>query len=115
MDEKTHSCVSFLESPFESEDCLHLNVYTPTKAIGKDTLLPVMFWIFGGGFVIGDPYLHEKVRGTDMYDGLQLASRHDVVIVTANYRLNMLGWRGRHTVDGGVSLWDVFGFEKVIR
>ncbi len=51
----------------------------------------------------------------DVYDGLQLASRHDVVIVTANYRLNMLGWRGRHTVDGGASLWDVFGFEKMIR
>lgn len=73
-----------------SEDCLYLNVYAPRKAIGNSSLLPVMFWIYGGGFKIGDAY--ERILGQDMYDGLQLAARHDVVLVSVNYRLSMLGF-----------------------
>jgi len=65
-----------------AEDCLFLNIYTPflPKSHGsKDKLRPVMFWIHGGAFVNG--------AGSDpTFDGGNLASRGDVVVVTINYR-----------------------------
>ena len=64
-----------------SEDCLTLNVWTPTDRTGP---LPVMVWIHGGGFNNGS--------GTAaLYDGSNLA-RRDVVVVTINYRLGRLGF-----------------------
>jgi hypothetical protein len=65
-----------------SEDCLFLNIYTPylpTTKTSKKSLRPVMLWIHGGAFVGGS--------GSDpVFDGGNLASRGDVVIVTINYR-----------------------------
>jgi len=63
-----------------------LNVYTPRKAILSDGRLPVMQWFYGGAYVLGDGYEH------GFYDGSVLAGRHDVVVVTSNYRLNVLGF-----------------------
>lgn len=64
-----------------SEDCLTLNVWTPTDRTGP---LPVMVWIHGGGFNNGS--------GTAaLYDGSNLA-RRGVVVVTINYRLGRLGF-----------------------
>jgi para-nitrobenzyl esterase len=63
-----------------SEDCLTLNVWTPTNARNA----PVFFWIYGGALSSGasrDP----------MYDGKRLAER-GVVVVSINYRLGVLGW-----------------------
>jgi para-nitrobenzyl esterase len=63
-----------------SEDCLTLNVWTPTSARNA----PVFFWIYGGALSSGasrDP----------MYDGKRLAER-GVVVVSINYRLGVLGW-----------------------
>jgi para-nitrobenzyl esterase len=66
----------------QSEDCLYLNVYTPAADGGKR---PVMFWIHGGGFIVGS--------GSEaIYDGGPLAIRGDVVVVTINYRLGALGY-----------------------
>ncbi len=66
----------------ESEDCLSLNIWTPTADSGKR---PVMFWIHGGAFMFGG--------GTDpTYDGSALALRGDIVIVTINYRLGSFGF-----------------------
>lgn len=64
-----------------SEDCLFINVFTP--ATSPDANLPVMVWIHGGGFRIG-------AGGIPLYDGTALA-RRDVVVVTFNYRLGLLG------------------------
>jgi para-nitrobenzyl esterase len=64
------------------EDCLSLNVYTPAADAGRR---PVMVWIHGGGFVIGS-------GSQPIYDGVPLASRGDVVVVTVNYRLGPLGF-----------------------
>lgn len=65
-----------------SEDCLFLNIYTPylpTLKRTKTKLRPVMLWIHGGAFVGGS--------GSDpVFDGGNLASRGDVVVVTINYR-----------------------------
>jgi len=63
----------------ESEDCLTANVWTP-NASGK---LPVLVWIYGGGF-------REGGAANSLYDGTELA-QHGVVVVTFNYRL---GWFG---------------------
>ncbi|CAL1533775.1 unnamed protein product [Lymnaea stagnalis] len=64
-----------------SEDCLYLNVYTPSVADGAMSL-PVMVWIYGGAFVGGS---------SSTYDGSTLA-RKGVVVVTLNYRIDALGF-----------------------
>jgi para-nitrobenzyl esterase len=64
-----------------SEDCLHLNVVTPSTEGAR----PVMVWIHGGGFTNGwaaDP----------IHAGGRLVARGDVVLVTLDYRLGALGW-----------------------
>ncbi len=72
-----------------SEDCLFLNVWTPSlpssHTISQKRLRAVMVWIFGGGFATGAGYN----AGTD---GSNLASRGDVVVVSLNYRLGNLGF-----------------------
>jgi para-nitrobenzyl esterase len=65
--------------PF-SEDCLYLNVYTPTLRSGSDR--PVLVWIHGGGLV---------QDGARNYDGSKLAAT-GTVVVTINYRLGALGF-----------------------
>jgi para-nitrobenzyl esterase len=64
-----------------SEDCLVLNVWRPAEAAGK---LPVMVWIYGGGFVNGG-------SSPAVYAGEQFA-RRGVVFVSFNYRLGRLGF-----------------------
>eukprot|EP00698_Gefionella_okellyi_P003847 TRINITY_DN1356_c0_g1_i2.p1 TRINITY_DN1356_c0_g1~~TRINITY_DN1356_c0_g1_i2.p1 ORF type:complete len:530 (+),score=81.31 TRINITY_DN1356_c0_g1_i2:28-1617(+) len=66
------------------EDCLYLDVYVPENPSGKP--LPVMFWIFGGGYTIGDGYEF------GFYDGKNLAKKHGVIVVTPNYRLGAFGF-----------------------
>src|SRR5262245_30829179 len=69
--------------PSTSEDCLFLNVFAPGKTNqGRPHLLPVMFWIHGGGLVLGL---------SDGYDPAKLVAQ-DVVVVTINYRLGELGF-----------------------
>jgi para-nitrobenzyl esterase len=65
-----------------NEDCLYLNVWTPAKA--KGARLPVMVWIYGGGFAGG-------ATGAPLYDGSKLAAK-GVVVVSVAYRLGALGF-----------------------
>ncbi len=65
-----------------SEDCLYLNVWTPNEP-GASGVLPVLFYIHGGGFAVG-------AGSEPRYDGSRLAAR-GIVVVTMNYRLNALG------------------------
>ncbi|HEY5339113.1 MAG TPA: carboxylesterase family protein, partial [Rhizomicrobium sp.] len=69
------------ETHRESEDCLSLNVWSPNVAPAAK--LPVMVWIYGGGF-------REGSSASSLYDGMELA-QHGVIVVTLNYRL---GWFG---------------------
>jgi para-nitrobenzyl esterase len=69
--------------PVGDEDCLYLNVYAPPVAPADGAQLPVMLWIHGGGNSIGHG---------GSYDGSVLAARHDVIVVTINYRLGPFGW-----------------------
>lgn len=65
-----------------SEDCLHLNVWTPS--LSGTEKLPVMVWIHGGGFWMG-------TASTPFYGGSHLAQK-GAVVVTINYRLGALGF-----------------------
>jgi para-nitrobenzyl esterase len=66
----------------QDEDCLTLNIWTP----GTDgARRPVLVWVHGGGFAGGAGSL-------SLYDGRHLATRGDVVVVTLNYRLGILGF-----------------------
>lgn len=69
---------------YTSEDCLVLNVWTPSINDGKKR--PVMFWIHGGGFTAGSS------QELPSYDGENLARSGDVVVVSINHRLNILGF-----------------------
>ncbi len=68
----------------ESEHCQYLNIWS--RDLNPETKKPVMFWIHGGGFSGGSSI--EMVA----YDGDQLATWGDVVVVSINHRLNMLGY-----------------------
>ena len=63
-----------------SEDCLTLNIWTPTAV--RDA--PVLVWIHGGSLLTG-------FGGDPMYNGAQMAAR-GIVVVTINYRVGVLGW-----------------------
>jgi para-nitrobenzyl esterase len=75
----------------QSEDCLYLNIWTP--GLGKGSR-PVMVWIHGGAFTIGS-------GSQPVYRGDILASRGDVVVVTINYRLGLLGFLNLNEITGG--------------
>jgi para-nitrobenzyl esterase len=65
------------------EDCLVLNVWTPSAS--PQHKRPVMVWLHGGGFTSGS-------GGFKIYDGANLAEKHNVVVVTVNHRLNAFGY-----------------------
>ncbi|MFN0148272.1 MAG: carboxylesterase/lipase family protein, partial [Dehalococcoidia bacterium] len=71
------------------EDCLYLNVWTPSPEGRR----PVMVWVHGGAFVIGS-------GSQPLYDGSGLAARGDVVVVTLNYRLGLFGFLHGKTLCG---------------
>ena len=72
-----------LPLPSTTEDCLYLNVYTPAdRGWHKGRGHPVMVWIHGGAFVVGL---------SDTFDPTKLVDE-DVVVVTLNYRLGILGY-----------------------
>lgn len=70
------------EPPY-SENCLVLNVWTP--AVNDGGRRPVMFYCHGGGFETGS-------GGQSIQDGAHLAAAYDVVVVSINHRLGLLGY-----------------------
>jgi para-nitrobenzyl esterase len=68
--------------PAASEDCLYLNVWTPATSAGAK--LPVMVWIYGGGFAAG-------AASEPRQDGEALAHK-GVIVVSMNYRLGVFGF-----------------------
>jgi para-nitrobenzyl esterase len=69
---------------YTSEDCLRLNIWSPGINDGKKR--PVMFWIHGGGYTAGSS------QELPSYDGEAIAKKGDVVLVSINHRLNILGF-----------------------
>ena len=74
-----------------TEDCLYLNVFTPSTASAKK--LPVLLWIHGGGLFDGE---------SNDYDATALVKggpAGPTVVVTINYRLGLLGYFGHPVID----------------
>ncbi|XP_076132963.1 carboxylesterase 5A-like [Alosa pseudoharengus] len=69
--------------PGVSEDCLYLNVYTPTTNSCTGEKLPVLVWMHGGALYLG---------GAAQFDGSVLAAYQNVVVVIIQYRLGILGY-----------------------
>jgi len=99
--------------PAESEDCLVLNVWTPGVNDGRRR--PVMVWCHGGGFATGS-------GSSPVTEGEHLARRGDVVVVTLNHRLNVLGFTYLGEIggadfarSGGVGMLDIVHALKWVR
>ncbi|PIK55599.1 putative acetylcholinesterase [Apostichopus japonicus] len=82
----------------QSEDCLHLNIYSPNV---QGSGYPVFVRIHGGGFIQGSGI------GAS-YDGRPIVAMSDMVVVTMNYRLNAFGFlaTGDPEMPGNYGLWD---------
>jgi para-nitrobenzyl esterase len=76
----------------QGEDCLRLNVWTPS--IRDNRKRPVMVWLHGGGFSSG------SAQEFPCYDGENIARRGDVVLVSVNHRLNSFGFLDLSAVGG---------------
>jgi para-nitrobenzyl esterase len=103
MQAHIYSDMVFLD-PGPSEDCLYLNVWTPAEsAVAK---LPVMVWIYGGGFQAG-------ATSEPRQDGSKLAEK-GVIVVSMNYRLGIFGFfahpelskQSQHHASGNYGLED---------
>ncbi|MHB8575498.1 MAG: carboxylesterase/lipase family protein [Dehalococcoidia bacterium] len=83
---------------FTSEDCLFLNIYTPAAG----NTLPVIVWIHGGSFTGGS--------GNE-YVGTHMSSAGNVIVVTINYRLGLLGFLASPALDSGTGDTGSYGIE----
>jgi para-nitrobenzyl esterase len=87
----------FAGPPNDNEDCLFLNVFTPKPR--ESGRLPVIVWIHGGGNVDGE---------TPGYDGSRLAAE-GTVVVSMEYRLNVMGWLAHPALDHEGHLFGNYG------
>lgn len=96
----------FIGTPSTNEDCLHLNVFVPRKALHDERGdRAVMVWIYGGGLTTGE---------SDGYDPTALVVNGDVIVVSINYRLGALGFLAHpaltaespHHVSGNYGIMD---------
>lgn len=68
----------------QNENCQNLNIWT--KSLSQEAKLPVLVWLHGGGYTAGSSIEQEA------YDGFHMCSSGDVVVVSVNHRLNILGY-----------------------
>ena len=98
---------------FPSEDCQRLNIWT--KSINDDKRRPVMVWLHGGAFTSGSG------QEMDCYDGSSLASTDEVVVVSLNHRLNVLGFLDlsafgdKYKYSGNVGMLDIVSALKWVK
>jgi len=89
-----------LSSGQNGEDCLYLNVWVPNGvAENEGRKLPVMMFLYGGGYTIGTG---------ELYPGYALAIHADVIVVNINYRVNVFGFLSTDDEEcpGNFGLWD---------
>ncbi|KAG5272825.1 hypothetical protein AALO_G00169700 [Alosa alosa] len=89
------------------EDCLYLNIWVPQGRKEVSTNLPVMVWLFGGGFLVGASS-GANFLDNYLYDGEEIANRGNVIVVTLTYRVGTLGFlsTGDDGIPGNYGLWD---------
>lgn len=98
-------CAQTQERPFNgppnnNEDCLYINVFTPNLDAGNKSKVPVMFWSYGGGEADGE---------SNDYDGSKLAAQGHVVVVTFNYRMNLMGFLAHPALNNEGHLFANYG------
>jgi para-nitrobenzyl esterase len=96
----------------QGEDCLRLNIWASSDSQAGDAK-PVMVWLHGGAYVLGS-------SSQTLYDGRRLVSHGDVVVVTVNYRLGVLGFLDLSSFDtahfdSNVGLRDVLAALEWVR
>jgi len=96
----------------QGEDCLRLNIWASSDTQAGDGK-PVMVWLHGGAYVLGS-------SSQTLYDGRRLVSHGDVVVVTVNYRLGVLGFLDLSSFDtahfdSNVGLRDVLAALEWVR
>jgi len=89
----------------ENEDCLYLNIWTPAT---DDKKRPVMFWIYGGGFLIG-------AGSRPRVEGKHLCVYGEVVVVTFNYRLGVLGFLNLPNIPANLGILDQIAALKWVK
>lgn len=98
---------------FQGEDCQRLNIWT--SGLGDGRKRPVMVWLHGGGFSAGSGQEHPA------YDGTALARGRDVVLVSINHRLNVLGFLDlsafgeKYAASGNAGMLDIVAALKWVK
>ncbi|XP_053266956.1 bile salt-activated lipase [Pleuronectes platessa] len=89
-----------------SEDCLYLNIWVPHGS-SVSTDMPVMVWIYGGGFLAGGS-MGANFLDNYLYSGQEIADRGNVIVVTLGYRVGTMGFlsTGDSSMPGNYGLWD---------
>lgn len=90
--------------PEETEDCLFLDIYVPSKALKKDAdSLPVVIYLYGGAFIYGykDTTLELGSQKFNIYDGQgpMNVSDNEFIWVVGNYRVGAFGWLAGTTME----------------
>ncbi|KAH8668035.1 Alpha/Beta hydrolase protein [Tricladium varicosporioides] len=80
-----------------NEDCLYANVWTAPQT--GEAKKAVLVWIYGGGFTSGSG----SIPG---YNGANIAAQEDVVVVSFNYRLSILGFPGSPSTANNLAFLD---------
>ena len=79
------------DQPVGNEDCLYVNVWRPNSSAEN---LPVFYWIHGGSNIKGS-------AREPLYNGAYLANKANMVVVTVQYRMGMLGWLNHPALKTG--------------
>ncbi|KAF2150863.1 alpha/beta-hydrolase [Myriangium duriaei CBS 260.36] len=126
LGQKTFNTSSFTQpnftvpvaDPTENEDCLFLDVFVP-EAIwnqrNSGQKFPVLFWIYGGGYVFGSSISSGSPSG--LLTRAQNNSQPGVIYVAPNYRLGAFGWLSGPTfqADGGVANLGLYDQRKALQ
>ena len=97
----------FVIEPMDEKSCLVLNVWT--KGINDGKKRPVFIWIHGGGFATGSGH------DLDCYEGRALADKGDIVTISINHRLNILGYIDLTALGGKYSQSVNLGMQDIVK
>lgn len=97
----------FILEPMDEKECLVLNVWTPS--ITDNAKRPVFVWIHGGGYSSG------SAHDLACYEGLSLAEKGDIVVVSLNHRLNVLGYTDMTALGGKYSESVNLGMQDIVK
>ncbi len=97
----------FVLEPMNEDACLVLNVWTPSITDGKKR--SVFMWIHGGGYSSG------SAHDLPCYEGRALAEKGDIVVVSINHRLNVLGYLDLTALGGRYSQSVNLGMQDIVK